>query len=95
MHPTSNTRRIVPLLDPSLYALDEASLAFFKSSTDIHDDDQLKEHILNVQAQAYAVCTQLIPRGADLWIPKLLFRWPRTLAYVRSISQSRLVIILD
>jgi len=42
-------------LDPSLYTLDAESSAFFKSVTGIHDDNELKEHILNVQAQAYAV----------------------------------------
>lgn len=45
-----------PLLDPSLYALGAESSAFFKSATGIYDDDELKEHILSVQAQAYAVC---------------------------------------
>ncbi|KAG8214701.1 hypothetical protein J3R82DRAFT_9786 [Butyriboletus roseoflavus] len=44
-----------PLLDPSLYALSTESSAFFKFATGIDDDDELKEHILNVQAQAYAV----------------------------------------
>ncbi|KAF8558297.1 hypothetical protein OG21DRAFT_1595447 [Imleria badia] len=54
VRPWIPTRR-TPLLDPSLYALGTESLAFFKSTTGIHDDDELKEHILNVQAQAYAV----------------------------------------
>ncbi|KIJ62684.1 hypothetical protein HYDPIDRAFT_114355 [Hydnomerulius pinastri MD-312] len=44
-----------PLLDPSLYNLDPESLVFFKSETGIHDDDALRKHILDVQAQAYAV----------------------------------------
>ena len=47
-----------PPLDPSLYALGTESLAFFKSTTGIHNDDELKEHILNVQAQAYVVCAR-------------------------------------
>ena len=47
-----------PPLDPSLYTLGTESLAFFKSTTGIHDDDELKAHILNVQAQAYAVCAR-------------------------------------
>lgn len=50
-------KKIAPLLDPSLYTLSAESSAFFKSTTGIHDDNELKEHILNVQAQAYAVCT--------------------------------------
>ncbi|KAN0087679.1 hypothetical protein V8E55_006300 [Tylopilus felleus] len=48
-------KKIAPLLDPSLYTLSAESSAFFKSTTGIHDDNELKEHILNVQAQAYAV----------------------------------------
>ena len=47
-----------PPLDPSLYALGTESLVFFKSTTGIHNDDELKEHILNVQAQAYVVCAR-------------------------------------
>lgn len=48
----------IPPLEPSLYALSTESLAFFKSTTGIGDDDELKEHIMNVQAQAYAVCAR-------------------------------------
>ena len=47
-----------PPLDPSLYALGTESLAFFKSTTGIHNDNELKEHILNVQAQVYVVCAR-------------------------------------
>ncbi|KAH7920280.1 hypothetical protein BV22DRAFT_1040003 [Leucogyrophana mollusca] len=43
-----------PTLDESLYYLDAEALAFFKSLTGIDDDVALKEHILAVQAKAYA-----------------------------------------
>ncbi|KAG9316774.1 hypothetical protein JVU11DRAFT_2837 [Chiua virens] len=56
-HPPDTKR--VPLLDPSLYALDPESFTFFKSITGINDNDELRKHILNVQAKAYAVFTRL------------------------------------
>ncbi len=42
-------------LDPKLYSLDEQEAAFFKSATGIQDEEELKKHILDVQAKAYAV----------------------------------------
>ncbi|KAF8481384.1 hypothetical protein JB92DRAFT_2765634 [Gautieria morchelliformis] len=42
-------------LDPSLYHLDEDQLAFFKIQTGIQDEHELRNHILEVQAEAYAV----------------------------------------
>ena len=44
-------------LDESLYALSEEERTFFKQQTGISDDDELKAHILRVQAEAYEVCT--------------------------------------
>ncbi|KAF9241068.1 hypothetical protein BU15DRAFT_45267 [Melanogaster broomeanus] len=44
-----------PQLDPGLYSIDGESLAFFKSETGLQDDEELKNHILSVQARAYAV----------------------------------------
>ncbi|KIK98967.1 hypothetical protein PAXRUDRAFT_63944, partial [Paxillus rubicundulus Ve08.2h10] len=41
--------------DPSLYRLDAESLAFLKAEICIQDDDELRNHILSVQARAYAV----------------------------------------
>ena len=46
---------IMPL-DPSLYKLEEDEAAFFKQATGIQDDEELKQHILRVQAEAYEVC---------------------------------------
>ena len=57
MKPSSDADAAPPL-NPGLYKLDAESLAFFKSTTGIQDDDQLKEHILDVQARAYAVRAQ-------------------------------------
>ncbi|KAG1736089.1 uncharacterized protein EDB91DRAFT_535548 [Suillus paluster] len=47
---TSNTP-----LDHSLYGLDPAALEFFKQQTGITGEDDLKHHILAVQAQAFEV----------------------------------------
>ncbi|KIJ17879.1 hypothetical protein PAXINDRAFT_72333 [Paxillus involutus ATCC 200175] len=47
--------KVKPALDPSLYSLDAESLAFLKAEIGIQDDDELKNHILSVQARAYAV----------------------------------------
>ena len=43
-------------LDESLYDLTEEERAFFKQQTGILDDDELKVHILRLQAEAYEVC---------------------------------------
>ena len=45
-----------PPLDENLYALPEEGRTFFKQQTGIPDDDELKAHILRVQAEAYKVC---------------------------------------
>lgn len=42
-------------LDPSLYKLGDEEAAFFKQSTGIQDSEKLKQHILQVQKEAYAV----------------------------------------
>jgi len=42
-------------LDESLYNLSDEERAFFKQQTGIQDDDELKAHILQVQAEAYKV----------------------------------------
>ena len=43
-------------LDESLYDLTEEERAFFKQQTGILDDNELKVHILRLQAEAYEVC---------------------------------------
>ncbi|TFY61382.1 hypothetical protein EVG20_g7080 [Dentipellis fragilis] len=42
-------------LDSSLYKLEDEQKVFFKATTGITDDEDLKKHILNVQAKAYAL----------------------------------------
>ena len=42
-------------LDETLYTLDEQEAAFFKSQTGIDDDEELKQHILRSQKEAYEV----------------------------------------
>lgn len=53
-------------LDPSLYKLGDEEAAFFKQSTGIKDSEELKQHILQVQKEAYAVCAATGPRGVGL-----------------------------
>lgn len=44
------------LLDESLYSrLDAEDISFLKSQTGINDDEELKKHVLKVQADIYAV----------------------------------------
>jgi len=47
-------------LDERFYDLTDEECAFFKQQTGIQDDDELKTHILQVQAEAYKVC-RLVP----------------------------------
>ncbi len=42
-------------LDESLYKLDDEELAFVKTHSGIEDEEELKKHILAVQAEAYEV----------------------------------------
>ena len=51
---TSDTLKVS--IDPSVYALNGNELAFFKTQTGIQNEDELRDHILAVQAEAYAVC---------------------------------------
>ena len=48
-------------LDPSIYNLDEEQRVFFKEQTGIQDDNELRDHILQVQAEAYAVSLPATP----------------------------------
>jgi hypothetical protein len=43
-------------LDESLYNFTEEERTFFKQQTGIPNDDELKAHIIRVQAEAYEVC---------------------------------------
>lgn len=47
-------KRPLPL-DPMLYKLDDGQLKFLKVTTGITNDEDLRRHIMKVQAKAYAV----------------------------------------
>jgi hypothetical protein len=64
-------------LDESLYSLTAEESAFFKSQTGIEDDDELKEHILAIQAKAYKVFQS---SSISLSITLTTFRYIRILA---------------
>ena len=53
---TSDTHRqpVLPL-DEGLYNLDDTEITFFKQQTGIDDSDELKAHLLSIQAEAYEV----------------------------------------
>ncbi len=44
-----------PGVDERFYILAEKEADFFKEQTGIQDDEELKEHIIKVQTEAYAV----------------------------------------
>lgn len=46
-------------LDPDLYNLQPQEAAFFKQQTGIQDDELLKQHIIQVQTEAYKVLSLL------------------------------------
>ncbi|KAF8816992.1 hypothetical protein BYT27DRAFT_7154095 [Phlegmacium glaucopus] len=48
-------RAWAPPLNNKLYRLDEDEKDFFKKETKIKDDEELKQHILDVQSKAYSV----------------------------------------
>jgi hypothetical protein len=45
----------IPAVDTSLYSLSSEEAAFFKAQIGIGDDEDLKRHILEVQAKAYKI----------------------------------------
>ena len=53
-------------LDPRLYYLTEDEAAFFKATTGIDNDEELKAHILMVQKMAYEVSFILASPKAEL-----------------------------
>ncbi|KAF9524848.1 hypothetical protein CPB83DRAFT_577582 [Crepidotus variabilis] len=50
-------------LDPSLYSLQGEELAFIQKFTGINGEDELKNHIIEVQSKAYAKCGYPCIRG--------------------------------
>ena len=55
MAQTEEQSVVIPPLDEKNYDLKDEAVAFFKSQTGIEEDEALKQHILAVQAKAYAV----------------------------------------
>ncbi|KAI9067915.1 hypothetical protein FKP32DRAFT_207472 [Trametes sanguinea] len=51
---TKDGRPIRPL-DPSFYSIDDEALEFMKTLTGITNPEELKRHIISVQAEAYAI----------------------------------------
>lgn len=47
-------------LDPSLYKLRDDEKAFYQAATGINDDEELKEHIIAVQTEAYEVLKTML-----------------------------------
>ena len=58
---TSDAHRqpVLPL-DEGLYRLDDTEITFFKQQTGIDDSDELKAHLLSIQAEAYEVTHLLV-----------------------------------
>lgn len=52
--------KLRPKLEPSLYNPQDDELLFFRKLTGIENEDELKSHILAVQAKAYEVSTMYI-----------------------------------
>ena len=74
-------------LDPSLYKLGDEEAAFFKQTTGIKDSDELKQHILQVQKEAYAVRAVTCPRPSRCETETPVNRCTHTLALVALDSQ--------
>lgn len=69
------------VLDPSLYAPTMEEVAFFKAQTGIETDEELKEHILKVQKEAWDVSSSSSAFLLQLRIKSN--RW-----YIMSVSES-------
>ncbi|KAG6899164.1 hypothetical protein C0993_012724 [Termitomyces sp. T159_Od127] len=54
-------------LDPTLYSLDANELAFFQEKTGIHDEQELKQHIIAVQEKAYEVSLATHQNHTTYW----------------------------
>ncbi|KAF8592217.1 hypothetical protein K439DRAFT_1650383 [Ramaria rubella] len=81
-------------LDLSLYKLRDDDLAFFKSQTGIHDEAALQDHIIEVQADAYAVYPYTCIRRFTFTSLKIS-RHPDYLAVLRLGKERPQAILLD
>ena len=57
---------VIRPLDEQLYTIEDEGLVFMKAQTGIEDPNELKKHILAVQAEAYAVSSLSRSRRARL-----------------------------
>ncbi|OJT14325.1 hypothetical protein TRAPUB_9116 [Trametes pubescens] len=80
-----DTRSPALPLDDNLYTLDDETSDFFKVQTGIQDTEELKKHLLRVQAEAYAVYPYPCIRGF-LFLKLKLSQLP---AYVRLLAMGR------
>ncbi len=84
-----DTRSPALPLDDNLYTLDDETSDFFKVQTGIQDTEELKKHLLRVQAEAYAVRSNVVLHGP---ISCISCRYTRTHAYAGSCSSSEYLI---
>ena len=71
---TPEAEKQLARLDPreeNDFKIDEDGLAFMKAQTGIEDEEELKEHILAVQAEAFAVSLAVPPTSSSVIIPIL------------------------
>lgn len=76
----SRIDKIKPPLDPSFYKLADDEAAFYKAMTGIQDAEELKRHILSVQAKAYDVRPLGIEPLTRHWV-YFLFRCAQIFGY--------------
>ncbi len=76
----SRIDQIKPPLDPSFYKLDDDEATFFKAMTGIQDAQELKRHILGVQAKAYEARILDIESLTRQWAD-FLFRFVQIFGY--------------
>lgn len=77
---------IVAPLDDKLYRLDADEIAFYKVRTGIHDEAALKEHVVQVQHEAYQV--SIVVNAAPCRTSMTPGRSSRMCASAGSVSQS-------
>lgn len=54
-------------LDDKFYDPDPEALAFYKKETGIEDDEELKQHILRVQKEAFGVSCSFLHLSFSAW----------------------------
>lgn len=80
-----------PKLDPSLYSLQNDELAFFRQLTGIEDEDELRSHILAIQAKAYDVSMRRfysLPIILDVFLQVYGYGCIKSFAFTKYISRN-------